>query len=89
MDNTQLHKLRLQCRKLWEDNKALKWKYSFYSALVFFIISSPQAYILTQKLTGNLFSISADGCPTSLGLFLHTIVFMVALYGLMNLPKDV
>lgn len=88
MDEQEIQQLKLQCRKLWEKNKGLKWKYSFYSALVFFVISSPQAYILTQKLAGNFLAISGDGCPTSLGLFLHTIVFMVALYGIMNLPKD-
>lgn len=89
MENSQINELRLQCRKLWEQNKGLKWKYSFYSALVFYVISSPQAYVITQKLAGNFLAISADGCPTSLGLFLHTIVFMIALYGIMNLPKDV
>ncbi|MDA7573919.1 hypothetical protein N8751_01400 [bacterium] len=84
----QINELKLQCRKLWAKNKGLKWKYSFYSALIFFVISSPQAYVLSQKLVGNLFALSGDGCPTSLGLFIHTLVFMVALYGIMNLPKD-
>ena len=84
----EIHELKLQCRKLWAKNKGLKWKYSFYSALIFFVISSPQAYVLSQKLVGNLFALSGDGCPTSLGLFIHTIVFMIVLYGIMNLPKD-
>jgi hypothetical protein len=84
----EINQLKLQCRKLWAKNKGLKWKYSFYSALIFFVISSPQAYVLSQKLVGNLFALSGDGCPTSLGLFIHTIVFMISLYGIMNLPKD-
>jgi hypothetical protein len=84
----QTLKLKSQCRKLWSKNKGLKWKYSFYSALVFFVISSPQAYVLSQKLFGNLLVLSGDGCPTSTGLFIHTILFMICLYGIMNLPKD-
>ena len=88
MDDQEINQLKLQCRKLWAQNKGLKWKYSFYSALIFFVISSPQAYVLSQKLVGNLFTLSGDGCPTSFGLFIHTIIFMIALYGIMNLPKD-
>ncbi len=80
--------LKKKCRQLWNENKGLKWKYSFYSALVFFIVSSPQAYIITQKIVGNSIPISGDGCPTSVGLFLHTVIFMLCLYGIMNLPKD-
>lgn len=68
---------------------ALKWKYSLYSALIFFIISSPQLYKITQRLLGRFLTISRNGgCPTAAGLVLHTVVFMVALFGLMKLPKD-
>ena len=80
--------LKLKCRKLWEENKGLKWKYSFYSALIFYVISSSQAYTITENLLGSIINISNKGCPTALGLFIHTIVFMVVLYLIMNLPKD-
>jgi len=68
---------------------SLKWKYSFYSALLFFIISSPQIYKLTHKVLGKFVKIANDGCPTSFGLVLHSFVYMVAVFGLMKLPKDV
>jgi hypothetical protein len=69
-------------------NIALKAKYSFYSALVFFLVANPETYKITQKLLGWLFNIAADGCPTSFGLFFHTIVFFAVMLGLMMFPRD-
>ena len=68
---------------------SLKWKYSFYSALLFFIISSPQIYKITHSILGKYVKIANGGCPTAVGLVLHSVVYMVALFGLMKLPKDV
>jgi len=70
-------------------NFALKAKYSFYSALVFFLIANPETYKLTQMLFGRLLTVANGGCPTPSGLFLHTIVFFFALLGLMLFPKDI
>ena len=66
---------------------ALKLKYSVYTGLLFLVVSSPQLYMLVQQLLGGLFTVSSpNGCPTSAGLLLHTLVFIVLLYGLMKLP---
>jgi hypothetical protein len=64
----------------------LKAKYSFYSALVFFLVANPETYKITQMVFGSMFSTSNGGCPTPLGLLLHTIVFsedfyLTALFG--------
>jgi hypothetical protein len=32
--------------------------------------------------------VAIAGCPTAIGMVLHTFVFFVALVGLMMLPKD-
>jgi hypothetical protein len=66
----------------------LKAKYAFYSALVFFLISNPETYKMTQMLFGRLFTISTGGCPTPAGLFFHSAVFFVVLLGLMLFPRD-
>lgn len=66
----------------------LKAKYSFYSALVFFLLANPETYKLTQMVFGGLFTVSVGGCPTPGGLFLHTIVFFGVLLGLMLFPRD-
>ena len=60
----------------------------FLFCTIFCVISSSQAYTLTENLLGSIVNISNNGCPTALGLFIHTIVFMLALYLIMNLPKD-
>lgn len=60
----------------------VKLKYSFYSALVFFIISNPELYKLTAKLSSK---VASDGCPKPLGLFLHSAVFMVIVFLLMKI----
>ena len=65
MNNRENLRLKLKCRKLWEENKGLKWKYSFYSALIFYVISSSQAYTLTENLLGSIVKISNNGCPTA------------------------
>jgi hypothetical protein len=66
----------------------LKAKYSFYSALVFFLIANPETFKVTQMLFGSLFTVANGGCPTPLGLFLHTGVFFFVLLGLMLFPRD-
>lgn len=76
--------LKKECRKLWEQNDGLKWKYSFMSALVFYILSSSDMYTLTNKILPTM----ENGCATSFGLLLHSTVFMVVLYMIMKLPKD-
>ena len=67
---------------------ALKAKYSFYSALIFFLVANPETYKMTQMLFGKLVTVATGGCPTPAGLFLHTVVFFLALLGPMLFPQD-
>jgi len=67
--------------------EGLKFKYSLYSALLFFLVASPTSFRLTARLFGGTVA-SKGGCPTAVGFALHTFVFLVALYALMSLPKD-
>jgi hypothetical protein len=71
-------------------NIALKAKYSFYSALVFFLIANPETFKLVQKVFGGfLLPIAGDaGCPTPFGLLLHTVLFFIVILGLMMFPRD-
>jgi len=66
----------------------LKAKYSFYSALVFFLIANPETFKVTQALLGSFVTLANGGCPTPAGLFLHTGIFFVVLLGLMLFPRD-
>jgi hypothetical protein len=70
-------------------NIALKIKYSFYSALVFFLVANPETYKLTQSILGPFMAIaSSSGCPTTNGFFLHTGIFFIVMVGLMAFPRD-
>jgi hypothetical protein len=51
--------------------------------LLFFIISHPMTYRLTNSLVGGLTTMA--GAPTTLGLVLHSLVFGAIVYGLMYL----
>ena len=67
----------------------LKAKYSFYSALVFFLVANPETYKLTQMLFGAFVTVADGGCPTPAGLFVHSVVFFFVLLGLMLFPRDI
>jgi len=70
-------------------NLALKIKYSFYSALVFFLVANPETYKLTQSVLGQFILIaSSSGCPTTNGFFIHTGVFFIVMLALMAFPRD-
>lgn len=57
------------------------------AVLLFFIISNPMTYRLTNSLLGGLIGRLADpsGCPTGTGLLVHSAVFGLIVYGLMLL----
>jgi hypothetical protein len=59
-----------------------KMQISLYSAVLFLVISSPQLYKFTDKIFSTLGVDLADlnGCPTTQGLLLHTIVFGIVVY---------
>jgi len=66
----------------------LKAKYSFISALVFFIVANPETYKFTQTLFGGLFEVAHPmGAATPAGLILHTTFFFLAMWGLMMVPS--
>ena len=72
-----------------ELNLGLKAKYSFYSALIFFLIAIPETYKITQSVLGRFITIASEyGCPTAYGFFLHTILFFLVLWGIMLFPRD-
>lgn len=70
-------------------NFFLKAKYSFISALVFFVVANPETYKLTQTLLNPLsvFVTDKNGCVTKTGILIHTFVFFLAMWGLMLIPN--
>ena len=67
----------------------LKAKYSFYSALVFFLFANPETYAIIQRVLGGAVqTITSSGAPTIHGVFLHTGLFFITMMGLMLLPSE-
>ena len=64
-----------------------KWQISIFSAFIFILVVNPYTYILTQKILGGLIGKIAysSGCPTFLGLLIHTIVYVLLVRGSMDL----
>jgi hypothetical protein len=43
--------------------------------------------MLTRGLLGQGLA-SPNGCPTMLGLFIHTLVFLLVTWGMMNIKRE-
>jgi hypothetical protein len=66
----------------------LRIKYSFYSAVVFFLLANPETYKVLNRAVGQYFSyIDAAGVPTALGFFAQTGLFFLVILGLMMMPN--
>jgi hypothetical protein len=55
------------------------------AVFLFFLISNPFTYRLTNTLLGGLIGRLSDpsGCPTSTGIVVHSVVFGAIVYALM------
>ena len=64
-----------------------KWQITFFSAFIFLLVVNPMTYKLTQSLLGGVLGRIADtnGCPTTIGLALHTLVYILLVRGSMDL----
>ncbi len=53
-----------------------KWNISVFSAIIFVLVVNPCTYKLTQSLFSSILgTIAVNGCPTMMGLLLHTLVY--------------
>jgi hypothetical protein len=69
------------------ESSYMKWQISIFSAFIFLLVSIPCTYKLTQKIFGGFLGQIADanGCPTTRGLALHTLVYILLVRGSMDL----
>jgi hypothetical protein len=63
-------------------------KYSFYSTLVFLLVTNPMTYRFTQSMFQGFFQILQNGVPTPAGYFLHAVLFFFIILGIMMFPRD-
>jgi len=64
---------------------ATKLANSLLGFAVAIVASRPQAYRLTDAIFGNQGTIAIDGCPTTIGHILHTVVFFVLIIAIFYL----
>jgi hypothetical protein len=64
-----------------------KFLISVMSALIFFVVANPQTFILMRRLLGQWVA-GPNGCPKFGGLILHTVVFLLIVWGIMLLKKE-
>ena len=69
------------------DSSYKKWQITIFSAFIFILVIHPYTYMFTQKLLSGLLGKIAEsnGCPTTLGLVIHTIVYILLVRGSMDL----
>ena len=60
---------------------------SIISALVFFVVANPETFKLVRRLVGSWVA-TPTGCPSMMGLLLHAAVFMLVVWGMMNIKKE-
>jgi hypothetical protein len=67
----------------------LKAKYTFYSALVFFLFANPETSHILQRAFGSFVTFfTPSGGPTMTGIFITTFLFFMTMLGLMLLPSE-
>ena len=68
-------------------NKAYdKFMISVLSAVIFYIVAHPRTFKIMRGILGEWVS-SASGCPSTMGLLLHSIVFLFIVWGLMHIKN--
>lgn len=63
-----------------------KFIISVISGLTFFIVANPETFRLVRRVLGDGIA-TPNGCPSTLGLLVHTIVFILIVWGMMNIKK--
>ena len=60
---------------------------SVISGLTFFVISNPETYRLMRSILGARIA-TPTGCPSTMGLVLHSIVFVLVVWMMMNIRQE-
>ena len=85
MTHAEQSSIEQRCIEHYRNDSRSKIRYSIIAAIVFAIVSSPFLYGVMESLLGKIATIAVAGCPTNIGLLLHSVVFAVIMYILMEL----
>ena len=63
-----------------------KWRFTFYTVIAFILVIAPFTYGITNALLGGFIGkLVSKGCPTMMGLAVHTVVFTLLVRYMMEL----
>jgi hypothetical protein len=60
---------------------------SVISGLTFFVIANPETFRLVRRVLGPGIA-TPTGCPSTMGLLVHSVVFILVVWAMMNVKKD-
>ena len=60
---------------------------SLISGLTFFVIANPETFRLVRRVLGPGIA-TPNGCPSTMGLVVHSVVFILVVWAMMNVRKD-
>jgi len=60
---------------------------SVISGLTFFVIANPETFRIVRRVLGPGIA-TPNGCPSTMGLLVHSIVFILVVWGMMNVRKE-
>ena len=60
---------------------------SLISGLTFFIVANPETFRLVRRVLGPRIA-TPNGCPSTMGLLVHSLVFILVVWGMMNVKGD-
>ena len=64
-----------------------KFVTALITGLVFFVIANPETFRLVRRVLGARIA-TPNGCPSTIGLLAHTLVFILLIWAMMNVKKD-
>jgi len=64
-----------------------KFMASLLGALIFYVVASPEAFRLVRSIVGKWVA-TPNGSPSPGGLLLHTLVFLLIVWGTMNIKAE-
>lgn len=82
-----MEKERCECYEKNKPTSLDKWRYSFYTLLVFILVVNPLTYKIINRILVKMFGKIAEikGSPNMLGLLTHSIIFLLIVRYIMDM----
>ena len=65
-----------------------KWRYTYYTWYMFVFLNNPLMYNFVDNIIGKYIDTANANCPTQIGIYLHTVLFIIILRYSMDLEPS-